>query len=164
MLNILLNINNRKNIVFFTVFLCIFFFLTFLVPFWFVNYLSLSAIGYFFNEYSIWSVVSVSIFSYFIISGIYYYKCKIDLYVIHFISYSIFFDFFRTKDFVDINHEMLIDFAFFNRPLSFNKTLMLRIMNDNQRTIIKRFNISFISASDVRKISKALDSVIAKNR
>ena len=164
MRNKLLNISNRNQIIFISGFLCVFFFLTLLVPIWFINYLSLSGVGYFFNEHAIWGILSAFIFIYFIATGIYYYKFKIDYYVIHFSSYNVFFDLFSAKDYIDINHDMLLDFEFFNRPFSFNKTLMLKIMTDNQRRIIKRFNISFVSESDIRKITKALDSVIAKKK
>ena len=164
MRNILLKRSNKRQLIFFIGLLSLFFFISVLIPVWFINYFSLSGIGFFFKQNIFWIFISLGVVLYFIISGVYYYKIKIDFYIIHFISYSVFSNFFRSQDYVDINHEMLLEYSFFNRSFSFNKTLMLKLMNDNGRVITKRFNITFLSENDISKISKALDSIIEKNK
>ena len=164
MRNFLLKISNKRKIIILIGCLIFFFFISIVIPIWFINYFSLSGVGDFFKENVLWSFISIVMLLYFIISGVYYYKINIDFYVINFVSYSIFSVFFRSKDYIDINHEMLFDYAFFNRPFSLHKILMFKIKTDNQRTIIKRFNLTLLSAKEIRTISKALDNIIAKNK
>ena len=57
----------------------------------------------------------------------------------------------------------LVGFSFFNRSFSLNKTLMIKIKNDSGKTIIKRFNLSFLSEREELRISKFLEKIIAKN-
>ena len=104
---------------------------------------------------------------YFLIKRTNYYTLKIDSYVIDIKVYrsglfSI-FSFYYPKDYIDISHEMFENFAFYNRPYSFNKTLMIKIKNDSGKTIIKRFNLSFLSEREELRISKVLEKIIAKN-
>ena len=54
-------------------------------------------------------------------------------------------------------------FSFYNRPFSFNKTLMIKIKKDNDKFKIKRFNLSFISKTEQLRISKVFEQIIAKN-
>ena len=58
---------------------------------------------------------------------------------------------------------MFVDFSFFNRSFSFNKTLMVKIKNDSKKIIVKRFNLSFLSKREELRISKVLEKIIAKN-
>ena len=78
-------------------------------------------------------------------------------------SFRPFFEFFGKKDYVDIPHSMLVDYRIFNRPFSFNKTLMLKIKTNSQKNIIKRFNLSFLSKKERQKIGGILKSIIVKN-
>ena len=100
---------------------------------------------------------------YFSYTGIYYYKIKVDPYVIDITTYRTISGLFKKKDFVDIPHTMLTDYTFFDRPLSFNKTLMLKIETDSGKKITKRFNLSLISEKEIEKISNVFDRIIVNN-
>ena len=155
--------NKRRMIVLFGIIL-LFFFTTILVPVWFINYLSLSGIGHFFIENSFFSIISAAIIIYFIIIGEYYFNVKIDAYIIKVRSHRVVLDLFRQKNYVDIPHSMLVSYAFFNRPFSLNKTLMLKIRTDRGKVIARRFNFTLILDSEVSKISGTLDKIMDKNK
>jgi len=72
-------------------------------------------------------------------------------------------DFFKKKDYVDIPHIMLRDYSFFDRPFSFNKTLMLKIETQSGKKVAKRFNITLMSENEIERISKVFDGIIVKN-
>ena len=156
--------HNKSRITVLFSFLVSLFFITIIVPIWFINYLSLSGVGHFFIEYRFYGIFSLAIFIYFIIVGIYYYNIKIDAYVIQIKSHRIFLDFFRQKKYVDVPHTMLINYAFFNRTLTFNRTLMLKLRTNSGRIITKRFNLTLISENEIQKTSYALDGIIDKNK
>jgi hypothetical protein len=82
--------------------------------------------------------------------------------VIQVTSYRLVIDFFKEKDYVDIAHAMLVDYRIFNRSVSLNKTLMLKIKTDKGKKITKRFNLTLISKKEIRALTRALDIVIAK--
>jgi hypothetical protein len=94
---------------------------------------------------------------------VYYYNIKIDSYVIQITSFRPVFDFFNEKDYVDISHAMLVNFTFFNRPFSFNKTLMLKIRTNSGKNITKRFNLTLLLMDEHHKISSILEGIIIKN-
>lgn len=157
-------LDNMHVIVLVILLLVLLFTLAILVPFLFINFFALSGIGNFFYDNIIFSLFSVFILFYFILVGIYYYKINIDPYVVQVSSYRPIFHFFSFKDYVDVPHSMLSSYSFFNRPLSFNKTLVLKIIsNTNKKTIIKRFNLSFLSQKKILKISSVLDRIILNN-
>ncbi|MEC9209972.1 MAG: hypothetical protein VX762_06060 [Bacteroidota bacterium] len=158
-----IKLNNKIQISFFLGGLFAFFILTIVMPLIFIKYLSFSGIGHFFLENTIYIIFSGIILFYFSIVGAYYYDIKIDPYVIQITSFRPIAEIFQEKNFVDVPHIMLVDYAFFNRPLSFNKTLMLKIETDKKKKIIKRFNLTLISKKKIRKISRILDRIIAKN-
>ena len=159
-----INFNNKKRMTILVGGLFILFFFIVLVPFWFVNYLSLSGVGNFFAENIIYSLISLAFFLYFIIVGEYFYQIEIDSYVIKVTSFRVIIDFFKEKDYVDIPHEMLINYEFFNRPYTFNKTLMMKIKTHNKKTIVKRFNLTLISKNEERKIRSILNTIIEKRK
>ena len=117
---------------------------------------------YLFNNI-VYIFFSTLILFYFVIARINYYTLKIDSYVIDIKIYRTVISVFNPKDYIDISHDMFVGFSFFNRSFSFNKTLMIKIKNDSGKTIIKRFNISFLSKSEELRISKVLEQIIAKN-
>ena len=105
---------------------------------------------------------------YFLIARINYYTLKIDSYVLEIKIYKTgflsAFGFSFPKDYLDISHEMFEGFCFYNRPFSFNKTLMIKIKKDSGKVVVKRFNVSFISETEEVRISKVFKQIIAKNR
>ena len=117
---------------------------------------------YLFNNI-VYIFFSTLILFYFVIARINYYTLKIDSYVIDIKIYRTVFSVFNPKDYIDISHDMFVGFSFFNRSFSFNKTLMIKIKNDSGKTIVKRFNLSFLSEKEELRISKVLEKIIAKN-
>ena len=114
------------------------------------------------NIYYIFILLS-SIIMYLFITGIHYYIIKIDSYIVYITSYRIVFSKIKTKDFLDISHDMLVDYAFFNRSFTFNTTLMLKVKKENGKFIAKRFNLTLISKKEIERISNILNKIIAKN-
>ena len=117
---------------------------------------------YLFNNI-VYIFFSTLILFYFVIARINYYTLKIDSYVIDIKIYRTVFSVFNPKDYIDISHDMFVGFSFFNRSFSFNKTLMIKVKSDSGKTIIKRFNLSFVSEREELRISKFLEKIIAKN-
>jgi hypothetical protein len=117
---------------------------------------------YLFNNI-VYIFFSTLILFYFVIARINYYTLKIDSYVIDIKIYRTVLSLFNPKDYIDISHDMFVGFSFFNRSFSFNKTLMIKIKSDSGKTIVKRFNLSFLSEREELRISKILEKIIAKN-
>ena len=163
MRNINLKITNKKKLTFLLIGLGSLFLISIVIPSFFIHYLEFSGIGHFFSDYIKYSLISLIILLYFMLVGEYYYKIKIDPYIIQVISYRPIISFFTQKDYVDIPHSMLAEYSFFNRSLSLNKTLMLKIETDSGKKIAKRFTLTLISENEIKKISNALDKIIAKN-
>ena len=122
-----------------------------------------SGIGNYFFEHLYYGYISIPIILYFIYTGIFSYQIKIDPYIIDIKSQRIISGIFKLPNYIDISHTMLSDFSFFNRPFSFNKTLMLKIETDTGKKVAKRFNLTFLSKKEEEKISKVLERIIAKN-
>ena len=134
------------------------------IPLFLVNLIPQSAIGSYFSEHIfILTAIYLVIISYFLMVGCYYYYIKIDSYVMYISSFRTVFGLLKAKNYIEVPHEMLRQFSFFNHSFSVNKTLMLKLQNASGKIIIKRFNISFLSKSEERKISKVFDEIIAKN-
>ena len=163
MRNINLKTTNKKKLTFLLVGLGSLFFITIAIPYFFINYLEFSGVGHFFSDYINYSLISVIILFYFMLVGEYYYKIKIDPYIIQVISYRPIIGLFTQKDYIDIPHAILTEYSFFNRSLSLNKTLMLKIETDSGKKIAKRFTLTLISENEIKKISNTLDRIIAKN-
>ena len=134
------------------------------IPLFLVNLIPQSAIGSFFIEHifiltAFYLVISI----YFIIVGCYYYYIKIDAYIMYITSFRTVFGLLKAKNYIEVPHDMLIQFSFFNRSYSVNKTLMLKLQDASGKTIIKRFNLSFLSEQEELRISKVLEKIIAQN-
>ena len=108
-------------------------------------------------------IVVFSIIMYFIITGVYYYRIKIDSSVVSITTYRIIFSSIKTRDFLDILHDRLVDYTFFNKSLTFNTALILRVKKTNGKVIAKRFNLTLISKKEIERISNILSKLIAKN-
>tara|TARA_B100000795_G_scaffold107528_1_gene79395 strand:- start:4 stop:501 length:498 start_codon:yes stop_codon:yes gene_type:complete len=155
--------NRRMSIL--TTFLTILFgIITFIIPSLLINFIPHSAIGNFFINNAYYTYAILPIIFYIIITGFYYYSIKIDIYIMYITSYRTISGLLKARNYIEVPHDMLRYYSFFNRPLTFNKTLMLKISDVNGKRIIKRFNISFLSQSEELRISKVLDQIIAKNR
>ena len=164
MRNIKLFINNKKKIVLLFSGILILFIFVVLLPFWFINYFPLSRFGHFLSENIIYSVITLLIFLFFILKGVYYYNITIDNYIVKVISHRPFISFFKQKDYVDIPHNMLNDFSVSYSLFPFNSSLKLKIDTINGKKIIKRFNLSMASYKQLMKINSALEFIITMKK
>lgn len=134
------------------------------IPLFLINLIPQSDLGRYLNEHIfIFTSIYLVIIFYFLIVGCYYYYIKIDAYVMYISSFRTVFGLLKAKNCIEVPHDNLRQFSFFNHSFSVNKTLMLKLQNDSGKIIIKRFNLSFLSEKEELKISKVLDQIIAKN-
>ena len=155
--------DNRFKMLIFISFMLLFFFISFLFPFWIMSYFKFSGIKHFLDDNYLVSVFFGFLFLYFLIVGQYFYNVYIDNYVLKISSNRPISGLFSHNNYVDISHSMLVEFAFFSRPFTFNKILMLKIKSEN-KIIIKRFNLTFISKKEIVKLSRSLDKIIEGNK
>ena len=154
--------NRRMSMV--TTFLTILFgIITFIIPSLLINIIPESAIGSYFINQIYYAYAILPVILYVIITGIYYYSIKIDAYIMHITSYRTISGLLMVKNYVELPHDMLRQFSFFNRSFSLNKTLMLKLQNASGKIIVKRFSLSFLSEKEKLKICKVLEKIIAKN-
>ena len=163
MYKINLKFNNKTKITILVGGLFFLFFTAIIIPVWFIFYLPSSGISHFFTDNLMYSLISAVVILLFIFVGTFYYKVNVDPYVIQITSYRVLLDLFKEKDYVDIPHTMLIDYSFFDRPFSLNKTLMLKIKTQSGKKVAKRFNITLMSEKEIVRISKVFDRIIVKN-
>ena len=135
----------------------------FIFPLLFINIIPQSAIGHYFINHMYYAYAVLPIILYITITGFYYYSIKIDTYIMHITSYRTISGLLKVKNYIEVPHDMLRQFSFFNRPFTVNKTLMLKLQDASGKIIIKRFNLSFLSKSEERSISEVLEKIIAKN-
>ena len=163
MSKIYLKINNWKVSMTATFFTLIFGIIIFLVPSVLIFLIPQSALGKYFINNIYYTYLALPIILYISLTGIYYYSIKIDAYIMHITSYRTISGLLKEKNYIELPHDMLIQYNFFNRSFSVNKTLMLKMKDTNEKIIIKRFNLSFLSYIEKQKICKVLDQIIAKN-
>jgi len=158
-----LNSTNRKIAIAITLIIIFFGVTTILVPLLLMRLFPQSGIGNYVLEHLYYAYASTPILLYFIYTGVYFYKIKIDSYVVDIRSYRTISGIFQLPNYIDISHTMLREVVFFNRPFSFNKTLMIKIKTTTGKQVAKRFNLTFLSKKEEEKISKVLKQIIAKN-
>ena len=154
---------NRRVSMLATLLTILFGIVTFIIPSLLINFIPESTIGNYFANHTYYAYLILPIILYIIVTGFYFYSIKIDTYIMHITSYRTISGLFKARNYVELPHDMLRQFSFFNRTFTVNKTLMIKLKDVNGKRIIKRFNISFLSKSEERKISKVLDQIIAKN-
>ena len=154
---------NRKVSMLATLLTILFGIVTFIIPSLLINFIPQSTVGNYFSNHTYYAYLILPIILYIIVTGFYFYSIKIDTYIMHITSYRTISGLLKARNYIEVPHDMLRQFSFFNRPFTLNKTLMIKLKDVNGKRIIKRFNISFLSKSEERKISKVLDQIIAKN-
>jgi len=155
--------NNRKVSLTATFLTILFGIVSFIIPSLLINFIPQSTIGNYFTNHTYYAYAVLPIILYIIITGFYFYNIKIDAYIMNFTSYRTISGLLKAKNYIEVPHDMLRYYAFFNRPFSVNKTLMLKVQDASGKRIIKRFNLSFLSKSEERRISEVLEKIIAKN-
>ena len=151
--------HNREKAYVITILFSIIIIFTLILPLTAIFSIPLSGIGTFFIQYSYFSIFISLLLTYIIYNGIFVYYIKIDSYTISIISYRTISGLFKEKLITDMSLDMLVDYRFFNRPFSFNKTLMLKIRTESGKHIAKRFNISFLKKTEEEKIRLVLDKI-----
>jgi len=154
---------NRKSSMIATILTVLFGTIIFIFPLLFINIIPQSAIGHYFINHMYYAYAVLPIILYITITGFYYYSIKIDTYIMHITSYRTISGLLKVKNYIEVPHDMLRQFSFFNRPFTVNKILMLKVQDASGKRIIKRFNLSFLSKSEERRISEVLEKIIAKN-
>jgi len=154
---------NRRVSMLATLLTILFVIVTFIIPSLLINFIPESTVGNYFSNHTYYAYLILPVVLYIIVTGFYFYSIKIDTYIMHITSYRTISGLFKARNYIELPHDMLRQFSFFNRPFTVNKTLMIKLKDVNGKRIIKRFNISFLSKSEERKISKVLDQIIAKN-
>jgi len=154
---------NRKTASLITLLIIAFGLITIFFPLILIRLIPQSGIGNYFFEHLYYGYFSIPIMLYLIYTGIFFYNIKIDPYIIDIRSYRTVSGFFKARHYIEITHVMLSEFAFFNRPFSFNKTLMIKIETDTGKQVAKRFNLTFLSKKEEEKISNVFEQIIAKN-
>ena len=155
--------NTRKESMIATFLTILFVVIIFVIPSLLINIIPQSAIGNYFINHIYYAYSILPIILYITITGFYYYSIKIDIYIMYVTSYRTISGLLKVKNYIEVPHNMLRQFSFFNRSFSVNKTLMLKLQDASGKTIVKRFNISFLSKSEERRISEVLEKIIAKN-
>ena len=154
---------NRKIVIIITLIIIAFVLITIFFPLLLMRLIPQSGVGHYLLENLDYGYITIPILLYIIYTGIFYFNIKIDSYIIDIRSKRIILGIFKSPNYIDIAHTMLSDFAFFNRSFSFNKTLMIKIKTDTGKKVAKRFNLTFLSKKEEKKISKVLEEIIAKN-
>ena len=155
--------NNNELLMIATFLIILFGIIIFVIPLLIVNIIPQSAIGNYFINYIYYAHSILAILLYIIITGFYYYTIKIDTYIMYVTSSRTISGLFMSKNYIEVPHDMLRQYSFFNRSFTLNKTLMLKLQDASGKIIIKRFKISFLSKSEELRISKVLEQIIAKN-
>jgi len=135
----------------------------FFFPLLVVFFIPQSAIGNYFIDHIYYTFLILPIIFYIIITGFYCYSIKIDVYIMHITSFRTLSGLLIRRNYIEVPHDMLKQYSFYNRPFTVNKTLMLKIQDNNGKKIIKRFDISFLSKREEIRISKVFEEIIAKN-
>ena len=136
---------------------------TFIIPSLLINFIPQSTIGNYFSNHTYYAYAVLPIILYITITGFYFYNIKIDAYIMNLTSYRTISGLLKARNYIEVPHDMLRQFSFFNRPFTVNKTLMLKVKDATGKRIIKRFNLSFLSKSEERRMSEVLEKIIAKN-
>ena len=146
-----------------TFMIVIFTLITIIIPSLFVKYIPQSIIGSYLGINANLIFIAIPILLYFIYTGVFIHYIKIDPYIINISSYRSITSIFYKRDYIDISHLMLMEYAFFNRPFTFNRTLMIKIKTDANRIVAKRFTLSLLGTKEQKRISKVLDQVLSNN-
>ena len=163
MSRITLKSTNRKVSMLATFLVIVFVIMIFVIPSFLINTIPQSSIGNYLINNIYYAYLILPILLYIIVTGFYYYSIKIDIYIMYVTSYRTISGLLKVKNYIEVPHNMLRQFSFFNRPFTVNKTLMLKLQDASGKTIVKRFNISFLSEREELRISKVLEQIIAKN-
>ena len=102
---------------------------------------------------------------YFIITGVFHFEFKADNYIIEIRSRRTISSYFYTKaNYIDMPISSIEKFTFFNRPFTFNTTLMVKVKVSHRRVSAKRFNFAFLSKKQKDEMESTLEKIVQNNR
>ena len=154
---------NKNKAVVMTFMIVIFTLITIIIPSLFVKYIPQSIVGTYLSGNTDFIFISIPILVYFIYTGVFIHFIRIDPYIINISSCRSISSIFFRKNYIDISHLMLIEYAFFNRPFTFNRTLMIKLKSDSEKIVAKRFTLSLLGSKEQNRICKTLDKIISNN-
>lgn len=101
---------------------------------------------------------------YFLAVGIYHFEFKADQYIIMLKSRRVIFSYLSSKvNFLEMPNSSIMKFTFFNRPFTFNTTLMIKLKVSSRRAIAKRFNFAFLRKQQQEALRDTLERIIQHN-
>ena len=102
---------------------------------------------------------------YFIFIGVYHFEFRADNYIIEIQSRRTISSYFYTKaNYIDMPISSIEKFTFFNRPFTFNTTLMVKVKVSHRRVSAKRFNFAFLSKKQKDEMEITLEKIVQNNR
>ena len=66
-------------------------------------------------------------------------------------------------NFIEMPKSTILKYAFYNRPFTFNSTLMIKVKVSRKRTVARRYQISFLSKKKKELIEQSLEKIIQNN-
>ena len=99
--------SNKDRAVLLTLMIVAFIIIAIVLPFIFINYIPQSIVGSYLIINSDFLFITLPFIFYFIYTGVFIYRVKIDPYVITISSFRSISSFFYEKDSIDISHLML---------------------------------------------------------
>ena len=140
--------------------------ITIVTPLFFLYTFPTSKLTFMFFSYpnNLMSIIGFLLIIYFVISGVFYFTFKVDNYIIEVKSRRVILGFFATKNnHIEMPKSTILKYAFYNRPFTFNSTLMIKVKVSRKRTVAKRFQLSFLSKKKKELIEQSLEKIIQNN-
>jgi len=159
-------VSNRKIAYLITAVIVLVNFITIIIPLFFLYTFPDSKLAFIFLSYpnNLISIFGAFFFIYFLITGVFHFTFRVDSYIIEVKSRRTILGFFIKKNnIIEMPKTSVLKYAFYNRPLTFNTTLMVKVKVSSKKTIAKRFNISFLSKKQKELLEQRLEKIILKN-
>ena len=140
--------------------------ITIVIPLFFLYTFPTSKLAFMFFSYpnNLMSIIGFLFVIYFVISGVFYFTFNVDNYIIEVKSRRVILGFFTKKNYyIEMPKTAILKYTFYNRPLTFNSTLMIKVKVSRKRTVARRFQISFLSKNKKELMEQSLEKIIQNN-
>jgi len=108
------------------------------------------------NNQKFYFLTSLIILGYILYDHLNYFNIKINNEELNISNYKLITRVFGSTNYYNVSKKNLLDYSITNHYLSFNKTLTLKIKNDEGEVFVKSFVFSFLSKKHELKIKKYL--------
>ena len=115
------------------------------------------------NNQKFYFLTSLIILGYILYDHLNYFNIKINNEELNISNYKLITRVFGSTNYYNVSKKNLLDYSITNHYLSFNKTLTLKIKNDEREVFVKSFVFSFLSKKHELKIKKYLLKLLKKN-